>query len=532
MYWRFDEYPPSMVEAEVTQLEQFQNEDLDLPQTLVRESIQNSLDARSSAQEQARIRFAFVSGYPPEPEFLEKLFEGHLEHAKASNVDISEVDFSRPSVLVIEDFATTGLTGAYDSWDEGKFCYFWRHRGKSNKSGTQQGRRGLGKLVFSASSQLCSFFGITIPADSQKPLLMGHTVLKSHRIDDRRYPPDGFFSEVKQFPPEQGLPVPIEDESFIKKFGEQFGLQRENEPGLSIIIPFPVPVLGLEAMITAGILGFFIPILQGQLILEFGNIIINAENVLDVAKEYCEREIPDIDELFAFIREAREKRASSVRPVPGWYRNGRLTGDSFRQEDLEKMKEDFGGSKIIAVCMPIAINRKKGESLESDFFIFLKKPANLSRGQDFYVRNGLNIPGESRFHDRRALGMLLAENEPVAEFLGDAENPAHYRWNGKSGTLRQKYKNPELTLRAIRNSLIGLHDLLSQVAEEPDENALLDFFWIPGKSKGKGKEKVTSKPPPPPSPVPEKYRIDKLSDGFTVRLRRRFLQRPCPSSSR
>jgi len=516
MHWHFDEYPPSMVETEVTQLEQFQNEDIDLPETLVRESIQNSLDARPSGQEQVRVRFTFVYGNPPEADFVQKLFDGHREHAIASDIDLSEIDFGRPSALIIEDFGTTGLTGAYDAWDEGRFCYFWRRRGKSNKSATQQGRRGLGKLVFSATSQLRSFFGLTIPDDSRTPLLMGHTVLKSHRIDGRRYPPDGFFSAVKESPPEPGLPIPITDETFIKGFRHQFHLQRTDEPGLSIIVPFPVPALTLEVLIASGILGFFIPILRRQLVLEFGDITINAENVRDVAKEFCKTKIPDIDELFDFIMETRET-GDVISPDPDWYRNGRLTKDSFRQDDLEKMRADFAAGRMVAACMPVVISRKGGERRESNFFLFLKKPANLSKGQAFYVRSGLNIPKASKFGDRKALGLLLAEDEPVAEFLGDAENPAHVKWDSKSETLRQKYKYPEPTLRAIRNSLVGLHDLLTQVSEEADELALLDFFWIPGRPGGKGKKRVTPQPPAPPIPKQDKYKIEKASGGFTVR---------------
>jgi len=511
MHWHFDELPPSMVDMEVTQLEQFQNEDLDLPETLVRESIQNSMDARPSGEGQVTIRFAFVSGNLPEPDFVRKLFDGHLDHAEASGVDLSDVDFSRPSALVIEDFGTTGLTGKYDFWDEGKFYYFWRCRGKSNKSATHQGRRGLGKLVFPASSQLRSFFGLTIPFDTSIPLLMGQTVLKSRRINGRRYPPDAYFCRMDR------LPLPLTDELLIREFQRQFRLRRGNEPGLSIVVPFPSTNLTLEKMIAAGILGFFIPILHGQLVLEYGDIKIKADNVLDIAKEYCGATIPDIEDLFAFIIEARDSMMNAASPDPAWYRNGRLTETSFSQDDLERMKKDFANGIMVSASMPILISRKNGMSSESKFFLFLKKPAHLTRGQDFYVRSGLNIPGESKFRDRRALGMLLAEDEPVAEFLGDAENPAHYRWNGRSETLRQKYRNPEKTLSCIRNSLIDLHDLLTQIAEEPpDEQALLDFFWIPGQIRGKGKGRVNPSPEPPPAPSRDKYRIEKSSDGFTV----------------
>ncbi len=523
MYWHFDELPSSMVEQEVTQLEQFQNEDIDLPETLVRESIQNSLDAKATGQEKVKVRFSIVNDNHPEPGFVESLFVGHLEHAKASDVDLSEIDFNKPTALVIEDFGSTGLTGNYNNWDEGKFYYFWRCRGKSNKSATQQGRRGLGKLVFPASSRLRAFFGLTIPEDSRIPLLMGQTVLKSRRMSGRRYPPDAFFSDVGD------LPVPITKNDIIEQFRHQFRLQRRNEPGLSIIIPFPVLDLGLENMISAGILGFFIPILHGQLILEFGDISIDAENVLDVAKRYCGTMIPDIDILFSFIMETREVIKTPVDPIPDWVQYGRLTEKSFQQSDLEKLKSDLSEGRTIAVRMPIVIRKKYGESQPSHFFVFLKKPQDLSRGRDFYVRSGLNIPGESKFGERIALGLLLAEDEPVAEFLGDAENPAHYKWNGRSETLRKKYRNPELTLRAIRNSLVGIHDLLTQRLEEPpDERALLDFFWYFGNQAGKGRTKATSLQQIPSGLPKDKYLIQEVDNGFVVKSSRKLPKNELP----
>ncbi|MBW1947252.1 MAG: hypothetical protein JRI33_04870 [Deltaproteobacteria bacterium] len=517
MHWHFEEYPPNLVEAEVTQQEQFQNEEIDLPATLIRETIQNSLDARINENGRAIVSFRYVSGNLPEPWFLRSLFERHLEHASAACINISDCDFERPTALIIEDFGTTGLTGAWDTRIAGNFHNFWRRQGITDKSGKQQGRRGLGKLVFSASSRLRAFFGLTIPNDPNVPLLMGQTVLRFRLINGRLYPPHAFFSGVKQTDPEKGLPIPITDLSLINDFRKQFGLRRTNELGLSIVVPFPEPSLKLSAMMTAGITSFFIPILHEQLVLEFGDITVDAGNIFDVARKQCNGKISDIDELFAFIMETREKMRDAVSPEPGWHRNGRLTKDSFRHDDLEKMKADFAASRMVAACMPVRISRKSGERRESNFFLFLKKPVNLSKGQDFYVRSGLNIPGESKFRDRRALGMLLAEDEPVAEFLGDAENPAHYRWNGKSPELHRKYKNPEMTLRAIRNSLIGLHDLLTQVAEEADELALRDFFWIPGRPGGKGKKKGTPEPPAPPIPKQDKYRIEKVSGGFTVR---------------
>ena len=71
---------------------------------------------------------------------------------------------ARRGFLVIEDFGTTGLRGAWDRKDDQGFSDFWRRIGRSHKRGQQGGRWGLGKLVFSGASRVRSFFGLTIQA--------------------------------------------------------------------------------------------------------------------------------------------------------------------------------------------------------------------------------------------------------------------------------------------------------------------------------------------------------------------------------
>ena len=45
MKWHFVPQPQNLVETEVTQRDQFRNDEVDLSDTIVREAVQNSLDA-------------------------------------------------------------------------------------------------------------------------------------------------------------------------------------------------------------------------------------------------------------------------------------------------------------------------------------------------------------------------------------------------------------------------------------------------------------------------------------------------------
>lgn len=516
--WQFEEYPNSLVETEVTQRDQFRNDEVDLADTLIRETVQNSLDAREENGAVVKVRFAFSDGVStPDPSYIKELFQGHLEHAAAAGLAVDSIDFDHPRAIVVEDFGTRGLQG--NPWVKGSddFNDFWRRHGISHKSGDRRGRWGLGKLVFSTSSLLRTFFGLTVQADTGLRLFMGQTVLSMHELGGKQYPAHTHFSDVVTSGKQAGLRVPITDPEFLERFSREFCLRRSNEPGLSLAIPFPHPDLERTRMIAAAIRHYFIPILRNQLVIEFDDLVLNSDSLRDCAHEYLPPgAIHDVDELFTFVREA--DTAQDLIELGGrWYRDG--LEQAIQPEILETMRQSFVGGALVGVRFPMDIVRKDGASVSSQVLGFLKKPASLSRGQDHYVRSGITVPQESKFGHRNALGLLLADDTAISEFLGDAENPAHTLWVGNAEKVQKNYKGAKERVTAIKKCLQNLHDLLAQAVEEKAEEALLDFFWTPGMGTGprKDKGKETFPPTTPPPPEPQPFRIDPVAGGFTVR---------------
>jgi hypothetical protein len=170
-------------------------------------------------------------------------------------------------LLVFEDFGTTGLQGDTTQWhdkpgEKNPFFYFFRAEGRSAKSEEDRGRWGLGKYAFPRMSRVSSFCGLTLRADDGRRLLMAQTVLKSHELDGVYYSPDGCFGEQGR----NGLILPCEDQPFITKFCEDFGLQRKKEPGLSVVIPWLWEEdVSRDSVIEAVVRGYFQPILTGSL---------------------------------------------------------------------------------------------------------------------------------------------------------------------------------------------------------------------------------------------------------------------------
>ena len=521
MKWQFAPQSPMYVQTEVTQRDQFKNDDVNLSDTIVREAIQNSLDA-GNGHDPVRVRVRWVSGeHGLTREFMQQLLDEQIAHATSAGLDMHGVDFEHPVALVIEDFGTSGLTGSTTIPDDGNFSDFWRGHGRSHKTGKSRGRWGLGKLVFSSCSGVRAFFGLTVRADGPQRYLMGQSVLGLHTHDGANYPAHSFFSEVVGDSLVNQTPVPVVDDDLLRLFVTQFDLRRVSEPGLSVMIPFPLPELDPSSMIGIAIENYFYPIITGQLVVEVDGIEIVASNIRELAKVHAKKKIADIDLLFDFIEEANATPDEDLLVLnPSWSHDNKLDADDFQSDDLEKLKDRFRDGEMVAVRLPLTITKKTGEKLETGFSVFIRRPEEVSMGHDLYVRGGLTLPAEQKFRERKAMGVMIAEEEPIADFLGDAENAAHTKWDSQAEKLTQKWKNPANKLRVIRNALVNLYDLLAHVEEEEDEAALRSYFWMDlpdNPTKNKKRKKVPVVVPPIPEPKPRPVRVESIAEGFAVR---------------
>ena len=204
---------------------------------------------------------------------------------------------------------------------------------------------------------------------------------------------------------------------------------------------------------------------------------------------------------------------------PSWTENRRIDENDFNEDTLQVIRNRFLSGKMVSLILPVTIKAKNGNIIESDFSLHLKRPDNLLNGEDIYVRGGLTLPKEAKFGGRKAIGALIADDEPICAFLGDAENASHTRWIANSERLRKKYKAPQPTVTSIRNSLVQLYDLLTETASDIDKEALQDFFWFEEPEEGKRK-RLKRKKEPIPVPNIESSKplinISKIEGGFTL----------------
>jgi hypothetical protein len=522
MKWYFSPQLPGQVETEITQRDQFSNDEVELAETIVREAVQNSLDAAIDEPANIKVTFRLLDkSQGLTTEFMDMVLDQQLTHAQEAGLNLKDIDFINPTALVIEDFGTVGLTGDSKRKDDKNFTDFWRRHGKSHKTGKSRGRWGLGKLVYSTTSQVGVFFGATVTKESPDILFMGQTVLNLRKVDGIEYPPHAFFADIEgEGDPYKEMPIPLKDKDLVKEFTNQYSLQRKDKSGLSVIIPFPNPDFKIERMISVAIENYFYPVITGQLTLEFNEIEINSNNIRSLAHQYAKKSINDIDELFDFIEEvfiAEDHELLSLKP--SWVDDIKLDENDFEDEELEAIREKFTSGDLVGLSLPVSIRLKNGTVQDSSFSVYIKRPEQLDKGLDLYVRGGLTLPGESKFRDRKAFGAMIAEKEEICSFLGDAENAAHTQWISAAEKLRKNYRNPQKIVKMIKNAVVELYDLLAEVTEEIDEQALAEFFWKDEPDGTKPKRKPQKTPlviPELPEPKIRDFSINQTSGGFTV----------------
>lgn len=511
-YWEFDSVRPSSVRMEVTQGDQFNNDEVGLAEALVREAIQNSSDA-SCNDHPVKVRFAIQNATGEDANRLSSQLQKLRRHLEACGVDTDPIEQESFRILVIEDFNTKGLTGSRTDIDKGNFDRFWRAVGDSGKKGKEGGRWGLGKLVYSSASAAKIFYGLTITADDPKPCLLGQAVLTNHRIDNEFHPAHGFYFEGRSDPLE--LQVPIRANSELDFFRRIGSLSRTSQTGLSILVPWLLDGIDDESIIASVITNYYFPILAGKLVIEVGDTIIDQETFLRIAVSH--RPVHHVP--FDFVKGISETigtKCEFASRIP--IGNHDLDENAFTPEEIVTLKERFSAGELVRVRVSVILKPRDAEDCISHIDLYLQALPEGEKPYALIARGPITLPGERRYFGTAAAhGALIANDEDIADFLGDAENPAHTAWNTKAQKLAERWRSPALTLASIRHSLRHFYAMVADQAESEDTEALIDIFSILDQTKSSGRTRRRSqKPKPDIEPRVKAISIRQRKSGFDL----------------
>jgi hypothetical protein len=541
--WKFRKMTRSEMNQDPIQGEFFAPEE-GYPGALVRESIQNSLDARNGTGP-VRVRFALGIAAGAENTFAESPYLRNLQpHLAAQRVHERPNGTDELSFLSIEDFGTRGLQGdpqqsvdessTEDGGSKNDFFYFWRNVGRSVKEATQRGRWGLGKTVFPASSRIRSFFGLTARSGDAAALLMGQSVGKIHTLDQHKFAAYGYFGAFEA----DDFAMPLEEVSALENFRETFALARRAESGLSVVIPFPQAELTPDSLIRESIRNYYLPILLGDLLVEVvgqdgHSRALTKENLRTQAEAvgWSGTSI-SLDEMLRVLDFAEkcisvcESDVIRLQPpgdasAPSWSAN------LFVEQDVAKLRDRFERGDLLAFAVPVTVTKKDGWRGDSRFEAYLQRDPHLAEGEGDFVRQGLTISQVNRPPKPGVRGIVIVRDPPLSALLGDSENPAHTKWQERSEALKNSYKHGPSTVRFVIRSLANLSDTLSQPPAGRDDNLLLDLFYVEVPPEDSEHQTVRpgarpdddeqpGDPPPPIQRNAQTFQVQRLKGGFRV----------------
>jgi len=495
MSWQFNPMMRGDLNVDPVQDEFFATEALGgITGALVREAIQNSLDAAVEEKVVVRFRFGTV-----QDSVRDRYLKGLWPHVRAAarTERWSLPDTTSPlRFLVVEDEGTRGLEGdpKQDDDDEdhssgirNDFYYFWRNVGRSRKEATERGRWGLGKTVFAAASRLSAFFGLTVRRSDSRALLMGQAVLRIHRLRGRRYRPYGYYGRH-----EDGFTMPLDDPPTCDEFAQSFGLQRCRPglpPGLSIVVPYPDEEITFQRIVESVVRHYFHPLLAGKLEVsiqeEEGTFLeLRADRLESEARRRNElRHLLPLLELARWGMDPEQEAAATLRePTPG--RAPKLTEELFAPEDLRRLRQRYDEGRRIALDVPLSIERKEGVPHSGNFRLLIERDADLQRGEGYFVRQGITVENPNTRRPRGVRWILVVDDPILSAFLGDAENPAHTEWQRNSPKFKQKYKHGPTTLDFVRSAPANVAALLGRPPEARDPDLLRHIFSLPRETAG------------------------------------------------
>jgi len=262
-------------------------------ESLVRESIQNSIDARLDMAKPVRVSFKFKNM----PTVSHSNFLAVKEHIKGciemySNEDshkrfgpmleyIEELQSnptSKIQYLAVEDFNTKGMDYIAGNTSCG-FYSFVKCAGNSSKSDSSAGGSfGFGKAAYFNVSQLRTLL-VSSMTDSHKVFYQGVSSLCTHIVHGVKYVPVGFYDDT-------GGQDPISDSDRIPI------RYRRDEPGTSMFIMGTSALSAsnkadsYDIMVRSAIIHFWLAILEGDLEVVINDVEIRKENLTEITARY------------------------------------------------------------------------------------------------------------------------------------------------------------------------------------------------------------------------------------------------------
>ena len=518
--WHFLRFRPGDTNRSSTAASFFDADNVSLPgDSIIREGIQNSLDAADSGDGPTMVHISLLEGERAptwqdiEP-YFHSVWANYYAEDNGLHSDFLPMREESCRTLVFEDIGAIGLLGdpeepfAPPKGEKNHFYNFFRAEAVTAKAKGDRGSRGIGKAAFIQASRVNTMFGLTIRQDDHRHLLMGRAILDSHRLNGDSLQGDGYFGEPSGR--HEGLTIPVEDEQVIRGFSEAFRLVRESETGLSVVIPWVDEEITEKVLIQSAVRNYFFPILAETL--EIWVETNNSERTLDRNGLLAEaRNDPDLAgicpeiELADWVMQADmdiERQALDMpSPDRGWSWSRELFPDGL----LATISDKLQNRQNIALRVPVTVRKRNQERTPSFFDVYMVNIGSNEIAQPLFVRDDILISDLRARTPRGLRALVVIDDEPLDEFLKQSENPSHTEWQKQR--VKQDYVSAAADIEFVRSSVRQIFNLAMAEDKTRDKRLLSNLF--PFQAGGEEERNL-------PEPRKSYVTINRIIGGFTI----------------
>lgn len=416
---------------------------------LVRESIQNSLDAVDDKSVPVQVVFSFreMNGCDY-PEFfsLKEHIKGCLDYysnnynAKAIYEPMmkffaDETHHNHLGYIRVSDYNTKGMSYEKDKTDS-PFYAFVRSAGVSAKDDTSAGGSfGFGKAAYYLLSPISTIMVSTCTKNGDR-FFEGASSLCTHTYQGKKKVAFGYYDD------QEGKP--ISDEADIPA---QF---RRAEPGTDInILGFKMKYKdeAVKEMIEAVLRNFWFAVYEGKLEVNVNDVVnITKNTIADLMEEYFEG------------IEDNTRKAGYYNPRP-YFDAVRFANTSSKYRLIEEKLPLLGH-----VCFYVF--KCKGAA---DKIAYMRAPQMLVYSQKNKTNYGM-------------YGVFYCDSEEGNDMLRNMENPAHTEW--KATNWRSRGRQNGMGRQVLRELDEFINECLNKVFSLKDKatldiKGLEDFLYIP-----------------------------------------------------
>lgn len=519
-------------------------------ESVIREALQNSLDARAgAASASVRIFYsgaaAALDGKVYASRYRAGDVDAHYANRESGLTNIPETG-EKCKYLTIEDFNTTGLTGSVSlrpSTDEREgdhrksnyFNFFFRENRSGKNGAGSLGSWGAGKIMFMKASRLRTAFTYSVRDDAETPrFLAGRTVLMSHSIGDDMYAPDGWFGVTAE---DSGCASnrhmrkrPTTDAAFIEAFCREFRVNRKTEVGTTVVIPY----LDLENdnaggefsrdnLVRAVLKNFMLAILNGDLVVTIETGANASRVVLDSETIKSENKyLPELPDGRSDIVTRHHYALASQTMKPDFPQSqcyelkhvGPNTKPTWCEEmfsaiDLKAVKKQITAGKCVKFRVPMTIQAKSETSpssplcLKDSFSVLLRRVDEQALFKTAFYRRGLLIDSANRRSAGQYVSVVSIDGDELVKLLVASEPPSHCEWKADSDRVKERYFNTSAHISFVTTSVSFLIGQIEAADKDPDFNPLINSFGIPVEDDDNAPPKPASRPKPDESETPE-----------------------------